>query len=309
MNLLLKNIYGRKGVLKHLFFIYFLLLMVHSCTKEIPYPFDTKEKQTVITALNNSVGNINVKVEESVNVLSTVGKSITDAQVLLYTNNRLIDTLKAIKNAATNQFYYQSSTIPQYITDYSIKIILINGKILSANDRVPNKILINQLKINDKIFSVVDENNQIRNYSTLSFQITDNEDDINYYEISVQQFYKQDNELIACYFPAKYISDSNLLNDSYLFLTDRSIVFSDQNINGDTAHFELIFSPTSTHTSLNQSYVYIVDVKKISENYYLFLKDIVNQNTEKEPFNIFSNIQEGKGIFAFYVSQQDTLIP
>lgn len=299
-----------KGVFGHLS-IFFFSILLSSCFNEIPYPFDMENREVILTGFNNNNKPLKIQLNYGAMVLDTAQNPINNANVYLYKNEQIIDTLEFVTEIIDNETvsHYKSTHYPECENNYSIKAITSDGKNVTTQDYIPNEPIVSNVQIFENQFTIINDIGNEYNYAKLKFTLTDILPITNFYEIKVLiDFIDIDfQKNIPCSIDEKYISDTEILNDPYLFNTS-GLLFSDHFFNQNSKDFELYFR-YSQNWFQNHPYKYIVEINNISENYYHYIKQISNYNPDNEPFNLFSNIGGGKGVFALFSTKRIEITP
>ncbi len=295
-----------KGVFGHLS-IFFFSILLSSCFKEIPYPFDMKNREVILTGFNYNNKPLKIQLNYGAMVLDTAQNPINNANVYLYKNEQIIDTLEFVTEIIDNETvsHYKSTHYPECENNYSIKAITSDGKNVTTQDYIPNEPIVSNVQIFENQFTIIEEGGYEKKYSKLKLTLTDIVPTQNLYEITVSKYFVDDEENINCYIDNQYITDNEILNDEKVIFTN-GIFFSDRFFNQNSKDFEFFFSAWSPTS--NQPYYYIVEVQNISENYYRYIKDIIYLS-ENEHYNVLNNIVGGRGIFALSATKQIEITP
>ncbi len=292
-----------------LFFIGMSMIIV-SCTKTVDYHFPENEKKLVINSFFTSDSTFMILVSHTLPILQSGTPIVDNAEVKLYENGVFKENL-----SYSNDFYYSVSK-PVIGKNYKIEATAPNYPQVSANDTMPDNPQLLQTEF-IKDFDIVTENDgQTNNISRLKCLINDNLQIKRYYEIVVyirywgdysQQFYidrvsyKKNNDEI--------INNENLIDyhpDSIIF-TNELFTSNQQNINVD------FFSRITG----DPNFQVITVFRQVSKTYFDYRKSLTLheyfQNNDDEiwgspaPVDLFTNIQNGEGVFAAYNEVRDTI--
>jgi hypothetical protein len=110
--------------------ILFLGFLLFSCTQQIDFEKDYMTKQIVLNSIITPDSLITVKLYSSISINEAYPLCITDAEVLLYENGTLIETLESTYMTKKN-IWYPYETTNEYDTTYfyqSIKTKAVTGK-------------------------------------------------------------------------------------------------------------------------------------------------------------------------------------
>ncbi len=257
-----------------------------------------------------------VDLTSSVPILDTSNYKtiIPDATVYLFENNVIIDTLEYIDTAE----YYISSIYPQTGKEYKLEVSKTGLKEVTCMDIVPERVTIDAATVIN--YGGLDSNGEPFSEITLSF--SDPENTGNFYEIVVSDagnledyfFLTANDEIITSesYYPSILMFDAR---------SPQFLPFNDIKINGTSKELKIFYMPPRTifvdgnneETFIN-SHVIDIHLRSISEKYYKFRTSYLQHLNNKrgdglfgmnEPMNVYTNVENGYGIFAGY--QEDII--
>jgi hypothetical protein len=240
---------------------------------------------------------------------------IDDATVLLYINGNLADSLTNDSNGT-----YKSDEFPVVGNLYTIEVI--KEDTITGSSTVPDSTKIIEPKIEFPTgYDAVNE----QYYGQLSFEIRDNPNVENFYEVLI--FTRTQNDLTNTFY-YQYYNDPN-----YIILPDKvvqnegdwdysptTLFFSDQLFNGKKQ--QISFSIASGYGIINDVWTsnleengYVL-LRSISKEYYLYRKfytrhsfnsqihsdGIRNLLFTGEPLDMYTNVEGGLGIVAAFSS-------
>jgi hypothetical protein len=278
--------------------------MFCSCEDELDIALSQKEKRIVINSFFNNEEYFHVNISST--QLSTDGDTvyfIDNARVLLYNNNVFLDTLLF----ETNGNYVSNKVLPEINMPYQLKVE-VPGYTTATSDFA-------QIPVAVKDFSVDTFSHPVNVAGTktwrLRIKFKDIENVDNYY-----LFY-----MIWSGTQYEYDPDSNIVDSVKSLLSYRwvqapgiiipytgKLLFSDELSEGDTIEKNLYFTQNRGGPGLgqfNNLRAYFI-LYTISEEYYRYGKSSVDQNFSidysmfVEPVPVFTNINNGIGIFAGY---------
>lgn len=293
----------------------FGVLFIFSCTKEIEIEIPKDKPKLVINSFFSPDKNIEVHVSRSSYIYDTVSLPVNNAIVKLYADNNIIDTL-IIKNSGI----YISKINPDINKEYNLNVLADDYPEVNAYDRIPEKTkIISSSRIENVGISEFDVA-----YSQLKITFQDNQNEKNFYEIYLVYFYK--------YNPFPYLEEDTIIiatarsnSDDPAIISEveidnslwhNSLFFNDEQFNGQkytlSVYYRIILAPY-----LIEDYTLYIYFNSISENYYNFKKKSYQYqqnsaglwNNSGEVVQIFSNVENGYGIFAGYSTDIDTLKP
>jgi hypothetical protein len=258
---------------------------------------------------------IRVYVGRTSGILNREPSFINDAIVLLYRNSILLDTLTNDKNGT-----YISSVFPRIGDSYSIEVI--KDGMLKGNTIVPDSIRLIEPKI---VFPTGYDALNTQYFGQLDFEINDNPDVDNFYEVII--FNKTHDDISNMYY-YQYFNDPN-----YIILPDKvvqnegdwdyfptTLFFSDQLFNGKKQHLSFCIAAgysirDDVWISDLEEYGYVL-LRSISKEYYMYRKyytrhaynskihteGIGNMLFTGEPLDMYTNVSGGLGIVAAFSS-------
>jgi hypothetical protein len=268
-----------------------------SCTKEIQIDIQNFNRQLVVNSVFNTEKPFTFNFSYPTAVLEMYEDIKDKIHFELYADNILIlDTVLTSAELHTN-------VIPKPNIKYSIKIRANNTDQIFSSDSIPQLVEIDEalIKHHVGVDSYGDE------YSEAIVTFTDPPDDSNYYELLIYNMY--DNKITGYWQISEDtdITDFVLLNEGNMNYLPTSYFFTDELFNG-RQYTMYIRSLGREATVVNG-----VALRSVSKNYYLYRKiytrhaycqqfqgDSFNKLFKGEPQNMFSNIENGYGIFAGY---------
>ena len=292
--------------MKKLFLLLSISLVYISCEKIIPFEGDVNVPKLVINSIFESDSTFKVHVSSSRSVIDTASfQNIEDAIVTIKDDNgNIIETLNHIDNG-----FYSGQTYPSQNKIYTLKVNHPNYNNISASDSLPSPITINNvdtLKVEDPI-------NGDRLQISMNFD--DPENTQNYYLIetySVNEYLVIKNSDTT-----EYELDTT---KQYMVLTDEVFqnggspwreqgLFNDLLFNGQNKTLELEI-PYEDISEIGIGYEWSYKTKSarvylhnISKSYYYYrtsleLYQSASGNPFAQPVQVYSNIENGFGVFA-----------
>ena len=300
---------------KKVIFFFLLIFIINSCTKEINIDLPEKEPKLVINSFFIPFTlpypkSFNVKVNQSSPLLDTTTvKSIADATVIISSGNQ-IDTMKYDDSL---NYYDLGFTFPETGKNYQLKVIKSGFKTVTSNDVIPDRVKMTSCSINP--IASTDDCGGI--YSEVTINFNDPPNEKNYYEVEIEgdtiyQIFSNDNIITSeSYYPSLLSFDAK--NPEYL-------LFNDNYINGKKHELRIFYYPPQ-YIDPDGRYidkqVVFLHFRSVSENYYKYktslLQHLYRQQGDilygtGEPVNVFSNIENGYGIFAGYQEDTETIL-
>ncbi len=291
------------------YYIILILVFCFSCTKQVSFDVNIDSK-IVVNSIYSTDSVIKIWLSTSGTITEPYNTNPLTFQVLVYENDQLkFESLAISKNINTG-------IIPNVSAKYSIEVKSDGYNSVYTTDSVPSTVGITNAEY---IFPIaVNEYGDHIGEAQVTF--TDPAGEQNYYEL----VFHDDNYQYITNFIEYTITDPVILNESDLDYYPSSILFSDELINGLTYTMKVKISGGFTINSEGVKplcYLY-AELRSVSKNYYLYLKYLTRhlysqQQQDKdfyeylyncEPVDMYSNIENGYGIFAGYQSSVHQLI-
>jgi hypothetical protein len=287
------------------YLLYGVFLLITSCTKVVDIDFPEPDNKIAICCFFTPDSVFKVLINKTSAVLDDSVYYEQNARLTLFEDGNYFDTL-----TYENLGWYHSSKSPATGKNYDIKIFIPGIPEVTSTDKIPAKTLISGVSYKDSAMYDADGY-----YSEVSMLFSDNINEKNYYELFLMTFNTDSdsngfNQIVSCEYDK--ITDNVLKAEGLLNYEPATFVFSDALINGMTHEIKLyIWKPVITeHSKI------IVVFRSISESLYNYKRKLTlhinNQqgsiwNGVGEPVPMFSNINNGYGIFAGYSCDTDTL--
>ena len=292
--------------MKKTYLLLIIALTYISCEKVIPFEGDVTIPKLVINSIFQSDSTFKVHVSSSRSVLDTDSfQNITDAVVNINDGNgNIIETLNHQENG-----FYVGQTFPQENQTYTLQVTHPNYVNITSMDSLPLSIVINSVDTS----TIVDPINGDRLQITMNFEDPG----------SSQNFYLIETYSINEYLVIKNSDTSEYELDTakqYMVLTDEVFqnggspwreqgLFNDLLFNGQNKALELEIpyeNLSGNEAGYNWSYKTLgvrVYLHNISRSYYYFrtsleLYQSASGNPFAQPVQVYSNIENGFGVFA-----------
>lgn len=292
--------------MKRLLFLLSISLVYISCEKVIPFDGDVNTPKLVINSVFESDSTFKVHVSSSRSVIDTASfNNIDDAIVSIKDDNEnIIETLNHIENG-----FYKGQTFPQENQTYILEVNHPDYADITASDSLPSPITINSVDTS----TIIDPINGNRLQISMNFD--DPENTQNYY-------------LIETYSVNEYLVIKNSDTTEYeldttkqfMVLTDEVFqnggspwreqgLFNDLLFNGQNKTLELEIPNDSWSGSEDgydwsyQTLTLRLYLHNITLSYYYYRTSLeLFQNASGNPFaqpvQVYSNIENGFGVFA-----------
>lgn len=277
-----------------------LLTFLFSCSKEIDIPFDEGYQKMVLNSLFSPNEPISINISTSMNILAnSESNQLFQKKYNLYENDSLIFSKTTLSDNISGPF-------PSEGKIYRITVETEEYGNIVAIDTCPKKVLITEAKIEMPIG--FDEFGMPISQANITFEDPVNE--CNYYELIIYQ--KQGDEIVYC--TELSSNDEIIINEGDSDYLPTTIFFSDKIKNGETItlHIKLNLSFIQENGEYLPNETFVI-LRSISQNYYSYRKywtrHFYNQNKLGDPLDVlflgepiemYTNIENGFGIFAGY---------
>lgn len=293
------------------------LCMLAACQSKVNYKFPDNYKQAIVM---NSVLTPDEPISVTLSLTMDIANAydhdmygatlkeptyIDDAFVVVFEDGQVLDTL------SFEDGVYISEKVPQIGSQYKIEASSAKYGDCSASTYIPALPEISDIHYRNKV-SVDDEGEPI---SKLYMKITDNDPARNYYKIfmGVELDEESYHGYYNVYFSQTQNTDSVLMQSGSLVFDGSCLLISDEYFSGGSYNLEAFCRHIRSNTE--------ICIMSISESYYEYLRSKAMQDYDYStdgfisaynvlnviPANIYSNIENGYGIFAGYSIMNDTL--
>lgn len=276
----------------------FILFFAVSCSTEVKFDFDEIAPQIVVNSIMQPNQFLRVCISKTANSLDWAPELIDNAVVELWDNDNFIETL-TIDSVG---FYSTKNYKPIPLVQYTLKVYVEGFDVVTAIDYIPEK-----------------QNFEILNFEESSFS---NEISDNFYLLSFSFIHNNSkNKYFQLYFPIEHFFISKLKSYNLYFFSNDLLLKEYNNIfytnfNTDSIVIINLFLKNNANVSgpINDIKNLMV-LNSISENYYNYLKSqkiynniVGTDDGVMNDYSLFSNIENGIGIFAGCNPNIDTLI-
>lgn len=314
------NYYMKAFILKNKPIYILFLLFLMSCEKKVYLKIPDTELPYVLNCVFSPDSAWAVQIYKTISIYNPYNFDFQkDLKPEIYENGTKSGELSYYsKQTDTNIFEYFSNSVLTINenNEYSIKVP-VNNIIISATSKIPGKPDVTDITIsNFNLTNFYNLENADYGYSIEgNIQIViKNKPEIKYYAIVI--YYFADYILawpITQILPTKNSLDYTLYGEFDEFKTyagkEGHIYKCDNSQQNDTLLIAIDDYAKVTFRDFNTIYI---EVKSITEDYYLYQKSVKDQAYSRndpfaEPVPIYTNIQNGIGIFTAYNSLVDTI--
>lgn len=292
--------------MKKLFFLLSVSLIYISCEKVIPFEGDVNTPKLVINSVFESDSTFKVHVSSSRSVIDTSSfENIDDAVVTIKDGNgNVIEVLNHVVNG-----FYKGLVLPEENTTYILEVNHPNYANITASDSLPSPIIINSVDtstildpINGNRLRISmnfddPENNQnyylLETYSVNEYLIVENLDTIEYELDTTKQFMVLTDEVFQN--GGSPWRDQGLFNDLLFNGQNKTleIEIPNENWSGSEDGYDWSYKTLTLRLYLHNitiSYYYYRTSLELFQN--------ASGNPFAQPVQVYSNIENGFGVFA-----------
>lgn len=299
-----------------IFFVAFLFVF-QSCSKEIVIQIPQKEPsmliESVLLPFDVNGPLLGVNIFETSSVFDTSAKkSITNANVLIYRNGQLFDTL--FYDSSSDHFYpfvFRPFQGPAAGDHFQLEATAPGFPVVVAETTIPEKVLLDTVTI-DRI-GFFDESGLV--YSKLSVSFSDPPDEDNFYELVVSAIgeeYKPKAFRSLKTYETFIINEPHYPPETRIDLKNPSrLLFNDKTFAGQHIEMSCYFSANQRfgESHLLNAEILAVHLRNVSPEYYHFQTTLLHSSYNRqadilyglgEPLNVASNVENGYGLFASF---------
>ena len=295
-----------------------VLLSILSCTKEVEIKIPKEEPKLTVNSFFSPDSVIKIHLSKSAYIFDEKTTIINNANIELWNEDTLLEIMQY-----ENDGIYFSKTKPKVSKKYQIKINYPDFQLVTAEDVIPAKTKIIETEQKDSVMFDL----QDMPFSQVNITFQDNPNITNYYEV-ILAF--EHNDSIT----SKFMTLDRIYSDDPAIkseidtdinsIGEKSLVFSDNLFNGEkytlTLLYSLVFIPDDLYQPYlpprtYKNYTLYVYLYSVSKNYYNYMKKLRQYiknsynlwNNPGEVIRMYSNVNNGYGIFAGYNTDIDTL--
>jgi hypothetical protein len=293
--------------------IILLLFALLSCEKQIFIKDTEFEKHLVVNSFFQPDSFFKVHVSESGSVFEAgdSSRNLEDASVVLFEEGNLLEELQHLGSG----LYGTKQIKATQGINYQI-VVKAGEKTVHGFDKIPTKNALEGIEF----FKNAGYTSLNTRYHRINLQFEDNPDEKNFYEV-ILKFEYLDSLLIlgkATGISHVYSYDPIIKNEKAVIdygFNLTSLFFSDELVSGKKYNLPVNFYNIGGD-DVNTAFKLIVHFNTISENYYRYKKKLLLYREfeltdiwedMREPVILYSNIENGYGIFAGYNSFTDTI--
>lgn len=285
------------NILTTLFFS--LTILITSCDKELPTDGVEFKKRLVVYSFSDNDNLIQVKVAKSLAINDTAaGDRVENAVVKIFdqsTSKEVVLTYSFL-NGGT----YNSNFKPKSGNKYTLSVEYSDYPMVYGQFEIPQTFVAGKAMWKDST-----NKDSLGFYTgTISFNINDPGNELNFYEIALFRYQSLLNEWIIM----PVIPENPEIAENPVTNSDGALILEDVGFNGQS---KLLRFSTPYGYSSGFPYKFLLVVKSLSPDYFKYMKSIGDYQTQGGPFSdpspIFTNMQGGIGICAGASITKDTI--
>ena len=292
--------------MKTWFLLIIIILISAACTKTIDIDLPDHESKLVINSLFTRGERIAVNISRSTSIIGGIPPGVSGATINLYRDGTLAES------SVSNDSVFRAGFGPIENGVYTIEVSSPGFETVTATDSMPSKAFLSYAESTDEIW--IDEIGMRHKLLKLGF--SDSDPKKNYYELKLKvRFLKRnypspDYTYVTELANVGGITDPILAESEQYYTFIKGFLFDDSKFSNSDCNLE-VFAGIMNNES--DDYELIVELNSVSENYYNYKKQLgVYLNKEDgdvfegipDPVNLYSNIENGYGIFAGYLSDR-----
>ncbi len=286
-----------------------ILALFHysSCVKQIEYDFSDFNPVPAVNGILISDSIINLQISFAEKIDTSAIRFIDDAEVLLYEDDEYLETLTNIENGK-----YISSFSVAPLKSYRCEVLIRDYPLVTCTDSIPEASDLSIISQTNR--AGFDEEGEY--FGSVTFTFRDNPLIRNYYEIRLSRRIRETRRNL----PLFNTTYDFLLNEGIEPASTSTLLFSDELIKEEYNTITLNYKHQSKSVRDGRQYfkahTLYLELRTISYNYYRYMKSfyLYNENIYPKiiegvisPFPVYSNIDNGYGIFAGYSAVIDSI--
>ena len=290
-----------------------LVLIMTACEKEVKIPIKFTTPKLVVNALFNTDSLWDVEISASRYIYDTNSiPLINDAEVTISDSEGNIFSLTNYGDGN----YHSVSEKPEIEKEYTIVVKHDDYVDVRATSQLPGELIVDNIDWHDQIYIGGDLFRKIN----VTFQDSQGKD---YYLVRMSgAFWEEAIDIVSglldtvlVVYPMYFFSKNAAVEEINSNSLQTSISFTDDIFNGSTYTIDLLlyefyFGNIYEESKLESIYI---SISRISEEYFLYEKSYkkytsTNENSMfAQPTQVYTNIENGLGVFAGYSSCVDTI--
>ena len=280
--------------MRYLIPLIIIILITSSCRKLVQDKFDDFEKKATINSFLTADSVLQIHLSETGAIGEGGIKYIENADVNIYINNL------SIKLDYLGEGKYYSNTIVKPNAHYLCEII-INNESVTASCYIPAKPILNSVEVTEDAW--LNENGELS--PAVRFELQNSPNDSLYFEAFMTVLTEKVENAVFDTITWEIISSDTI----YYIEGSYSIgLFSNIEENANTITKNIAFTLTS-YSFPKPVYLYVFEMRALSKSAYKYMQsmELYNLGANPEfgsatppPYNLYSNVNNGYGIFGGY---------
>lgn len=292
--------------------LFWIIGLVGCEPQDVQIDLPQRDSRLVVGSLFSEQREFSLYLRSTENILEGYKGIVPQAEILLYEDGAIKDTLDYDSGA------YRSEVFPQRGRNYAISIDVEEFENVMATSFIPKEPVILSTSKIDSIYTrdeyIVDQFN---------ITIQDNPNEHNFYGMSQEflvfdEFGQEVDKVRVAY--DEVINDPVLQDEGLLDAEPNFLVFDDRHFDGEAYKMQInhlsLWSGFYTRNA-GKKIVLITYFRAITEDHYNYLRSLVLHEESKysdiwegsgEPVQLFTNIEGGYGIFTGYSQVIDTIV-
>lgn len=292
--------------IKLILMIFILGIFASSCREIIPETFADFNPLPVINAILIDGHNLSVNVSMSDTLDNSRLEYLDNAKIELFVNDVYAEDL-----IYSNNGEYKSKTVIKSANKYSCKVVVPGYDTIFCEQVIPPKPAIHDIvQIN-----VAGKDQEGISYPAIELSFANKASIKSYYHVVI--FFDDHGKRSEA--NLKSITDPVLLNEGIPYAIFSNDLIKDSVYKMHINYWTNVYTTSSEYGSRTELYPFYVELRQVSEDYYRYIKQLYLYKdgfyadgilTSMTNNNLFSNIQNGYGIFAAYSAvASDTITP
>lgn len=291
--------------IKSLIIIISVAVLAMSCEKIIDIDIPDNEKKIVVNSVFCPDSLIWVNVSKSLNILDDQNvKFIENAKVQLFEDGEAVEDLLYFGGG----FYRSMSFRPVHGKTYQVLVSSEGLTSVNAENEVPTPVHFISIDTSSSRFNDMD-------VVECKMRINDPANEANYYLLSVRRLFRYmdyDSTFISEIISPLWLESNDPVVEEWIDYGS-GLLFSDDMIDGKNYDFSFMLYMWDLADSETDSAKVYFNLFSISKDYYLYAKSyqmnrISAGNPFAEPVQVYSNVNNGIGVFAGYSNYADSMI-
>ena len=293
-----------------------LLLCCFSCEEPVELDLEVFESQVVVSSNFSPDQPFQIRLSKNKDILTNSPvEFISDAAVQILDEQGGVLRSLSFQKDIIAPYYGLANFRPEPNVNYQLSIDVPGFSTILAQDKVPKPVALKSIQVDSIAFTGTDENSYAINVQT---SFTDPSKELNYYHLKL--YYKavagrtnqngftanMQTQLLPI---TPFVSTED--NPSVIFDIDKSgVLFTDESFNGQG--ITLAFDALLDRTIAGEFPKIVGELRTVSNSYYQYhtslSRQLANQDRPfSEPITVFSNIENGLGIFAGFSVYRDSI--